>query len=135
MMPLDRQHLNRGLQVMVPLIAAFFGVIGLNYSFGGHTRLLMSPALAYANSYMPIRVWGLLFLAVSAIMLVAMYKKHRRPYQFALLMCIVSMAIWTVVSIIAVFESNATWGGWAYPAFVTFTCWAVYRTLASREAR
>lgn len=132
-MPLTRANVTRASRVMLPTYVGFFTIVGLNYAFAPTSRLLPSPVLRYANSVMNIRGWGLVFLLAAALMALALATGRRDMYRYALLLCSLSLAVWTVVGILAVFFSNASPAGWVYSAFVLAACFASYRSLTVRE--
>lgn len=133
-MRLDRAHVTRASQVMLPTYVGFFAVIGLNDLITPDQRLAASPVLSYAGHVMPLPAWGGVFLTAALLMLLALFSNARKLYQYALLVCALSMAVWTVVDVFAAVRSQATWGGWAYPALVVAACVASYRSLNTREA-
>lgn len=55
-------------------------------------------------------------------------------YRYALLLCALSMTVWTLVGIAAIFASRASPGVWAWPALVVAACAASYQSLTHEEA-
>lgn len=127
-MPLDRAHLNGALRVMVPAFVIFFGAIGLNFAINP-ARLGLTPMLHYADQLMPLPAWGGLFLGCSIIMAVAMVRRDRDTYRFGLLVCFLSMGLWTGVAILGAFVQPVSFSAWAWPALIAAACYATNRSL------
>lgn len=132
-MPLDRASVTAASRIMLPAYVIFFGVTGLTYLFTPYDRLVASPSLAYANTIMDLRGWGIVFLGASTLMLSALLSGNRSLYRYALLMCAVAMTVWTAVTILAVFNSPASPSSWCWPAIVLVACIASERSLNTRE--
>jgi hypothetical protein len=133
-MPLNRDTVTRASRIMLPAYVAFFAGIGLNYIATPDTRLRASPALGYAATLMPLPAWGGLFLAAAALMAVALIAQRRTLYRYALLLCGISMTVWTVAMAVAALYSATTPGAWLWPGFVVAACAASYRSLSTGEA-
>lgn len=133
-MPLDRANVTRASRIMLPVYVVFFAAIGLNYLLTPHVRLIASPALYATDRVMPLHAWGALFLAAAALMVVALLLRRRPLYMYALLLCAISMGLFTLAAIAAPFSSQATPGGWVWPGFVVAACFASYRSLDVGES-
>jgi hypothetical protein len=134
-MPLDRAHLTVASRIMVPAYVVFFGFVGANFMLSSFHRLVASPMLRYADQVLSIRLWGALFATCALLMLAALMLKHRDLYRFALLLCAVSMSVWTLVAIAGVFVEPISYSAWVWPALVATACFASNRSLVRDNRR
>jgi hypothetical protein len=134
-MPLDRAHITRASLIMLPSYVLFFGGVGLNFMTAPFDRLAATPMLRYADQIMSIRVWGCLFALCALLMAVAMLLHHRELYQFALLLCGISMVLWTLVAIVGIFERPISYSSWLWPAIIAAACFASNRSLVRDHRR
>lgn len=133
MTPLTRASITVASRIMLPAYVILFTVAGFNYAVTPISRLGQSPALAYADTLMPLRVWGCLFLAVAALMLVALASGQRLLFCYGLLVCVICMGIWAAVFLLGAIFADASPAAWAWPAFVGVACIATYRSLSVYE--
>lgn len=133
MSPLDRDHVTVASKIMLPTYVAFFSVVGMNFALAPSPRLLESPMLRYADHLMPIRLWGALFVACGLIMLTALVTKNRMMYRYGLLVCGLSMSVWTAVAVVGLFFEPISFSAWAWPAFIAAACAASDRSLSRHE--
>jgi hypothetical protein len=129
-MPFDRAHLNTPSRIMAPVCAVFFAVIGSNFAAGTFGRADASPMLRYANTLMPIPVWGALFIVCALLMVAAMVRGSRMVYRYALLVCSFSMVVWSLVAVAGIFVEPVSYSAWAWPAFVAAVCWSFDKSLS-----
>jgi hypothetical protein len=132
-MPLDREHITRASLVMLPTYVGMFVVLGCGYMLIPNARALSNPPLAYADSVLPLTVWGGLFLAIGLLMAVSLMTRHRTAFRYALSLGSLCMGIWTVVFVVAAFNSATTPIAWVYPAVITLACHASNRSLTKGE--
>lgn len=133
-MPLTRANVTAASRITLPFYVVFYGVTGLNYLLTPRDRLLETPALSYADRVMPLPAWGGLFLIAALLMAAALVTGHRGLFRYALLLCGLSMTVWTVLTIAAAFGSSTSPGAWVYPALAVVGCIASYRSLTAGEA-
>jgi hypothetical protein len=131
-MPLTRHTVTAASRIMLPTYVAFFAALGANYLIADETAM-QSPALRFADAFMPLPAWGALFLACAAIMVTALVTQCRILYRWALRMCGMSMVFWAVVIAWASFDGDATPLAAIWAAFVAAACYASDRSLANRE--
>jgi hypothetical protein len=123
-MPLDRAHVTVASRVMLPTYATIFGLLGLLFLVQQPSRTA-APAFAPAKmlfSWLPIDAmhgWGLVFLAVATLEVVALVARNRKLYFVGLVIGAGLVMFWTVVLLAAAFQSpqvsftSAVWvGGW-----------------------
>lgn len=132
-MTLTRHNVTAASRVMLPLYPLFALAVGLSFTITPRPRLVASPALAYANEFVDLQLWGIGFLAVAAILTVALLAHHRRTYQGALAVMAVWMSFYTATLLVAALKGGATYSAWTWPAFVTAACIASLTSLESRE--
>jgi hypothetical protein len=75
-MPLDRAHVTVASRVMLPVYAVVSGYIGLCYILSPDARL-RGASLAVARMLLPMPVWGLLALLLSASVVLAILTRSR----------------------------------------------------------
>lgn len=130
-MPLDREHITSASRVMLPSYAIFIGGLGIGYIAG--YRIGQNPMLKYADHIMPLEVWGGVFVACSLTMTAALILHRRLLYQYALMMCAVSMFIWMLVAIVGIFSQPITFTAPLWPGLVMQACRASNRSLFRGE--
>lgn len=131
-MTLSRASVTTASRVMLPTYVCFFALLGLNYTVTGQ-RLFASPALAYADSILPLPAWGCMFLAAAVMMAAALVQQERSWFRFALWLGIVCLGIWAVVFLAAAIRSDASPGGALWPALAAVACFASDRSLLKGE--
>jgi hypothetical protein len=132
-MPLDRNNITIASRIMLPSYVVFFATIGINFIVAGKPRLVSSPMIRYANNLMTIRAWGAFFLTCAVIMLAALLVHNRYLYRYGLMVCIMSMMIWTSVAFAGIFTEPVSYAASAWPAFVAVACWASNKSLEKGE--
>jgi hypothetical protein len=96
-MPLTRDTVTAASQITLPLYVVTFTLLGINYVVTPSHTLTLNPALAFADSVMPLKAWGGLFIACAALMCAALLQHRRLPYRFALRLCGISMVVWACI--------------------------------------
>lgn len=93
MSPLDRANVTVASRIMLPVYVALTAAYGLTYAFDPLHRLRYSHSLDFAVALMggSMRPWGLLFLAISLVLLGSLLRRSRAGYLLGL--CI-SAAVW-----------------------------------------
>lgn len=132
-MPLDRNHITVASRIMLPSYIVFFIVVGSNFLAGTFGRAQSSPMLRYADTIMPIQVWGGVFVTCSLIMAGALVTRNRMLYRYGLLVCGISMTLWALVAVAGIWVEPVSYSAWAWPAFVAAACAASNRSLAAGE--
>lgn len=123
-MPLDRAHITVASRVMLPTYATIFGLLGLLFLIQQPSRTA-APAFAPAKMVLhwlpgdPIHAWGVVFLTVAGLEVVAMVVRNRRLYLAGLVIGAGLVTFWTIVLTAAAAASpavsftSAVWvGGW-----------------------
>lgn len=133
-MPLDREHVTVASRLMIPAYAVFFACIGINFVATPLSRLAATPGLQFAQqSGGGIRLYGVLFLAVGAMIAGALMSRRRALCLYALYVGALAMALWAVVQLAgAAFAENSP-SSWCWPALVAVACLATSRSLRRRE--
>lgn len=132
-MPLEKSSVTVASRVMLPRYVIFFAVVAGNYLLTPLGRLLESPGLAYADALMSLRIWAFMFLAAAVLMGLALLRRQRDWFRFALLVCRICMAVWTFVLIVAAVRGDASPTAWAWPWLIEGACKASYRSLTAHE--
>lgn len=132
-MPLDRDHMTVASRIMLPTYVALFTGLGIAAALTPIDRLVATPFFRYANHLMSMRAWGGLFIACGLLMLVALLRQSRTLYQYALLVCGLSMAVWSVVAVVGIWFEPISFSAWLWPAFATRACWASNKSLERGE--
>lgn len=117
-MPLNRDTVTVASRIMLPTYATVFGLIGALFLLQQPSRT-STGAFDAAKDLMPIRVWGIVFLAVAALELAALAVHNRRTYLGGLVIGAGLAVFWTVVLLTSAVHNpdvsftSAVWvGGW-----------------------
>lgn len=129
---LTRGEVTTASRIMLPTYVVLFAVIGVNYVATG-PRLVESPALEYADRFLPLPAWGGMFLAGAVVMVVALLMRVRLWFRFALWVGIVCLTIWAGLFVAAAVFSNASPSAWVWPAFAAVACFASNQSLLKGE--
>ena len=135
-MPLDREHVTAASRIMLPTYVALTLALGLVYTFDPLHRLHGIPALAAQRAVMGGQMWpwGLLFLALSGLMLAAFLQRRRQWFVFALYGCAAAFLMWAVLYTVSIFlDPTTSLLAPAYPLFVVRACRASAKSLLRGE--
>ncbi|NUO57304.1 MAG: hypothetical protein HOV78_11610 [Hamadaea sp.] len=132
-MPLDRDHVTVGSRIMLPTYPLFIGGVGLSLTFTPIDRLLETPAFAYAADLAPLRLWGAGFLAVAAILIIALLAHRRAAYLAGAAVMVTWMAGWTGLLVLSAIKGESSYSAWMWPAFVAVAGYATMSSLLARE--
>lgn len=130
--PLNRGHYTRASRRTVPAYPLFCLVVGAVWTFDPGSRLVGTPALAFAGRWTPVMGGTLLILSV--LLGYAFWRELRPLYMAALGALIGWMAVWAAVLLWAANAGAATWGAWAWPAMIGWLGWASLVTLDAEES-
>lgn len=131
-MPLDRRHITAASRITLPTYVVLFAALGSNYLYDPD-RLQASPGLHFADSIMPLQVWGGMFVVVASLMLAALVTHVRAVFQYALLVAIISESLWSLSLLLGAFTAELSWTAWIRDAAIAAFCFASYRSLMKRE--
>lgn len=134
-MPLRRATVTAASRIMLPTYPLFFAVVGLSLTLTGD-RLLATPGFRFADSLLPLEVFGVGYLLGALVLTLALLvdrASSRRTYQHALAAAMVWMLGWTGLMVAAAVEDLASFSAWVWPAFVARACWASYVSLELGE--
>lgn len=130
---MHRDEVTPATRIMVPAYAIFFGWIGLSHVLTPLQKLLLTPGLRHTQPIIDLRIWGGLFLVISAGLVFAMFRpgsgRARPTAAYVLLLAVISMGFWMVFLIGASFFGEASPGAGAYAFLPMTACYATYRTL------
>ena len=133
-MTFHRRDQTPGAQIVVPGAAVFFCWTGLSHLCTPLHTLLLTPALRAFHREVDLRVWGVLFLAVTLWLVIAMLTPGSSRAQpmaaYALLFGSIVMAVWMVFLVGASVYGEAAPGAGAYAFFPAVACYGTYRSIA-----
>jgi hypothetical protein len=132
-MPLNKENVTLGTWVMMPTYLIFAAGVGAGTLLTPVSRLLQTPTLAYANSYVPIHAWGVVFLVVAGSLAVSRLLEHRTAYMATLSIMLLWIGFYALMCVFAADNGQAAWSSWLWPTFVARACWATLLSLAARE--
>lgn len=132
-MPQDRAHLTIAQRVMRRVDLGFFSVIGASFTFTPLERLVATPGLAYLNSWVSIRLVGLILLVGATGLAYAMWSHRRIVTVVVLVACMAWMGAFAVALIFAAIFGDASFAAWAWPGYVALACWASLLSLQAGE--
>lgn len=132
-MPLDRAHMTPAEKITLRMYPLVYAVLGVVFIVQAPSRT-SSPAFDAAKVIMPIRVWGLVFLGVAILELVALLLTHtRRHYIWALVVGAGLATFWLVLAIASATQSTlASFSGACWVAVAVGAQVASAKMLASR---
>lgn len=135
-MPLTRQTVTAASRIMLPAYAVLSGAFGLVYTFDPLGRLDGVHALAAQRAVMngTMTPWGLLFVGLALLMLLAFRIRNRMMFAFALCCCAVTWFLWGVLYTVSIFidpETSLLAPG--LPLFVVTACIASTVSLLKGE--
>jgi hypothetical protein len=135
-MPLTRETITVASRVMLPAYTILSAAFGLVYTFDPLDRLGRVHALAAQRAVMggSMLPWGLVFLALTALMVAAIVAKNRLLFAFGLCCCAMTWGMWSVLyAVSAVIDPQTSVLAPAFPAFVVACCVASTMSLLKRE--
>jgi hypothetical protein len=133
MTTLHKDNVTAASRRTLPTYPVFAFIVGLSFLLTPVERLVTNPALRYADTLIPIRFWGVAFIAVAAVLVVALCQHRRTLYVIALGGMLVWMALWSAVLLAAALWDSATWSAWVWPAVIARFCWASMVSLETQE--
>ena len=120
-------------RVMLVVYPVFAAGIGLSFTTTPTHRLRETPSTRYLDDLVGIGVVGIVFLALAALLAVALVARRR---QLAVL-SLGALASWLIayatVTLLAALNGQASFSAWLWPGFVAAACWATMLSLLSRE--
>lgn len=132
-LPLTWEYLTKASRLMLPIYVLMFGGVAANWMVTPESRLVQTPGLAFASGYISLRAVGAVFAVVSLMVLAALILKHRLTCVYALYLGAITMSLWAVMMLIAVFVSSTTPSGWTWPGFIAAACIASARSVLHGE--
>lgn len=132
--PLTWDSITLPSKLMLPTYLGLFSVMGYNYTFGEIEGLIAGPGLRYANSLpLDLRQWGVMFFTAASLMVVAICKKRRSIFRYALWWGAICLFIWAGVFASAAVWGDGTPGAWAPWFALGVACLASDRSLLHGE--
>lgn len=126
-------HVTGPSRIMLPAYAAHAVGLGLVYIIDAGGRLERVPGLAAARAMLPMRAWGLIFIALAAIMLAARFTERTTLLAWGLLAYGTAMILWAAVYLAALFVSpDASPAGPLWPLIVAAACMASARSVLTQ---
>lgn len=132
-MTLRRTNVSAANRVLLPTFPAFFAWVGASLAFSPVASLRKTPVFQFVDDRMPIQVWGWVFLAAAAAMVVALVIHHRNTYQLAIAVAIGVIAWWFILSVGSTLAGEASISAGAWPFGIGSALVAASVSLASRE--
>lgn len=120
-MILSKGHVTASSQVMLPTYPVFSGLVGLSYFLGDPDRTA-SPSFDFAREIMPIRAWGLVFLALTATKVFALITHNRRVMIVALCAALGAYITWTLFFLASLLDFGIGFP-WLAPAASITAVW------------
>lgn len=135
-MPLTRATVTVASRIMLPAYCLLCAAFGLVYTFDPGHRLNTVPALTFQRQVMggTMLPWGLLFLGLAVLMVLAFTRKSRMTFAFALCCCAVTWLLWGGMYAVSVAqEPRASVLAPVLPLFVVAACIASTASLLKGE--
>lgn len=131
--PLTRDHMTRSLRIMVWVYPTFGLVYGYLLFTTPQRELKVSEAFVFADRFMDLGLWGILYLVVGIVQVGLLLTGRRAGYVLALSVFFIGMAIWTVVFAGAVVHTGAVPMAPMWPAFLCISTVAAMKSLVAQE--
>lgn len=133
-MPLDRAHITAASKIMLPTYVVLATLAGCVYTFDPFGRVAGIHALTFQRSVMPVWLWGCPFLVLAALMVLALVRRSRDGFAFALAVSSVAWFAWGCLYLVsATTDPEASVLAPAFPWFVAVACIASMVSLVKRE--
>lgn len=134
-MPLDRDHVTVASRIMLPTYAVVNAAFG--YVFITDAAVESAPSLAMARAWLPMDVWGALWLVVAVAMLLSLLRHRRGTFIAALCLNAASWFAWGCLIETAAFtQPNVTLSAgvlpWGWAAANTASLFSLLRGDSSR---
>lgn len=122
-----------GVRTLQWPIVGFAAMVGWSFTQTPLERLRATPTLRYADHIIPLDLWGWVFIAVAIVLALAIALDSRHLFKAGLTLLIVWLGAFAAAAAVAASEGLGTWSAWAWPAFACASCFAVLRSIESRE--
>lgn len=133
-MPLTWGNVTVASRIMLPTYATLTAIVGTVYLTDPLHRLDYVHALSAPRMLMPMWLWGLAFLTISAVMLTALAAKKRARFVFALYLCATTFFLWGCMYAWSIFlDERVSLLAPIYPWFVVICCRASAKSLLRGE--
>lgn len=123
-----------GTRIAMWVFPALTLYLGLGYLFGAPTRY-QSSAFDAARGLMPMRWWGVVFVATAALKVTCLLYGHLRTFVVAMCFGAGLYTCWAFLFAASLVEPTTSWGAPAWPAAVVFMHVAFLATLTGRRVR
>ena len=128
--PLTRDQVTSASRIMLPTYVGLFLGLGLNYITIPHNRRADSPAVAFADGFLWVALWGwgLMFFCCGMFLLIALLTHLRDLYRLALTTGMICMGIWAIVFLGSSLYGGASPAAAIWPLFAAIACKATVET-------
>lgn len=109
-MPLTRSTVTAASRIMLPAYVVLTAVYGLIYTIDPGGRMGSVHALVFQRKLMggDMLPWGLVFLGLASLMLLAFSRRNRLMFAFGLCCCAVTWFLWGCMYIASVVIDTET---------------------------
>jgi hypothetical protein len=121
-------------RIMLPAYVLLFLWIGTAYIATPQEQLKATPALNYADGLADLRVWGALFMVCAGLIVWAIVLEVRGVSRYALLLGVLSMAVFAGTFVWAAVRGEAAPSAGAWPALTSVALFASYRSITREES-
>jgi hypothetical protein len=129
-MPLAHLYVSGPSRIMMPVYVAHATFFGMLYVIDPMGRLERTPGLTAARALLPMWAWGLMFLALAAVMLTARMSGRGALMVWGLYAYAATLIIWAGVYAAAPFITpDASIAGPAWALTVSAACFATARSV------
>jgi hypothetical protein len=130
---LTRDSITKASRMMLPVYPVVAGVQGLSYTFGDPART-NTPSFDCAKHLLPMRGWGICFLALAVVMVLGYAMRARDVVVFVLFSAVTAYALWSAAFWCALFTvPDASLMGPIWPLFFAWACLVSASSVARRE--
>lgn len=129
-MPLDRAHVPPGLWLLIRAYPVLNGIFGVVFVLDVQHRLAVAPAMAPVRAMLPIWGWGIMWLTLTAVLVVTIVQHDRDRFIWAVTFNGFVWLAWGLLVESAIFtEPLVTPLAGVLPVFVGWSCRACAKTL------
>lgn len=127
------KHVSKASLITLPTYVFFFLSVGLSMTLTDKSYLRKTPVFDYVERISDLRLWGVGFLIMAALIIFALLTDHVDQVVQALAICALWMYAWSVVGVLAAFRDDASYAAWAWPLSIGNFCVATIFGMAKGD--
>lgn len=121
------RHVSSASVITLPTYVFFFLVVGANMALADKPYLRHTPVFDYVERVSDLRLWGIGFIVMALLILVALLADRTEWIVPVLAVCALWMYVWMVVGVLAAIRDDASYAAWVWPLALGNFCVATIR--------